>query len=99
MPRCASRIMQSAVCLQRSLPSGTPLIDLMHEHLMRWLFDRWQAVTAPSVPRGGAKGLFEFPRLLREAAAHLQRSLEELPATWSLSLLLCSLREPRRGRP
>lgn len=87
---CSDEIMRSAVRLQLSLP-GTSLVDIIHDHLTRWLFDRYHESEASASSRHPTM-LFEFPTLLRATGGHLQHSLAQLPQAWTLSSLLLSLR-------
>jgi len=88
---CPDCVLRSAVRLQRMLDWDVSLLDLMHEHLLRWLWDRWCELS--SFSNRGATMLFEFPSLLRAAVHHLQVSLAKLPKAWTLPVVLRALRE------
>lgn len=91
---CSDATMRSAVRLQRSLPLGVSILDIIHEHLTRWLFDRWRECEC--VASAHRPVLFEFPMLLRATGRHLERSIARLPPVWSLSAVCTGLRNDTR---
>lgn len=85
--QCSDATMRCAKRLQLTLP-GVCLLDIIHSHLCRNLFDRWRMLEA-SLKR---PILFEFPALLRAVGQHLQHSVTRLPEPWSLSSVLLAIR-------
>jgi len=96
LPPCSDTTLRHAARLQLALPSGSDvsLLDLIHEHLTRWLYDRWKAVSVGS--QTGLLLLNKFPQLLRAAGERLQYGLAQVPAPWSLASVLLALREERQ---
>jgi len=89
--KCSDATMRCAKRLQLTLP-GVCLLDIIHSHLCRNLFERWSELEASSK----RPILFEFPVLLRTAGRNLQHSLTRLPEPWSLSSVLLALRTDSR---
>lgn len=97
LPPCSDTTLRHAARLQLALPSGSDvsLLDLIHEHLTRWLYDRWQEVSAGQQPTALLL-LNKFPQLLRAAGERLQYGLAQVPLPWSLASVLIALREERQ---
>jgi len=69
---------------------GPSFLDLMHEQLLRWLFDRWVELDSSTPP---GPRLMQMPRLLCMLRDHLRGTLSAASTPWSVPALLVALRQ------
>ena len=83
--RCSVRSVRCMLRLSRALGGGgsTCVLDLVHEQLLRHMFDRWLEVHGGVGSPSGA-ALLGFPALLEETRAHLRRSVALAPTPWAV---------------
>mmetsp|Transcript_36678 Transcript_36678/g.91355 ORF Transcript_36678/g.91355 Transcript_36678/m.91355 type:complete len:310 (+) Transcript_36678:24-953(+) len=103
-PHCSDEVLRNFIRLHAATSSqfgvdtsastspAMPLMALMHEQCLRWLFHRWQKLSrSHAIP--GRRRIMSFPIVLGELRTHLQHVLDGAQAPWSLGSILVALRQ------